>query len=100
MASGLAIGIVPVDTAIKTYEIRFADGEHIAIIEVINQNPIYIDARLTTDKGREEHWSLFEVPPRSNLAGEYLFDIDTGVFKLNVVEWKDSETLAGYPLAT
>jgi hypothetical protein len=87
-ASGLTIGIVPVDTPLKTFQVAFADGKYVALLEVVNQSPIYIDARLTTPQGLEEGWSEVEVPPRDNLAGEYMFETDEGIYKLVVTMWK------------
>jgi len=67
----IAVGVTPIGSPLYSYEILFPEKEAKALIEVINDAPLYVDARLTSIHNNDEVY--FEVEPRQNLLGDYEF---------------------------
>lgn len=80
-ATRMMVGVVPENMPVYTYKKEF--GPYVAIIEVVNSAPLYIDSRLV--QASNENEVVYEVQPRDNLLGVYEYVTDSGVYTLRVV---------------
>jgi len=76
----LALVVVPMGEPAYMYRCDF--GDYAALFQVINAQPVYVDANLVMTA--DNNVILDSLPPRSNLLGMYEFSYADQIYRVNV----------------
>jgi hypothetical protein len=77
-----AMGNVPIGGMIRPFAVVYPDGKYAAVSVVNGETGPYVDAQLLSAGATTE--VLADVPPRKNITGEYIFQVDGQTYLLEV----------------